>query len=405
MREGSRGGATSGSRRLSHGFVVVQLALALLLLIGAGLLLRSFQRTLAVDPGFRPENVLTARIQLPWPAYANDTVVRVFHRRLIEAAASLPGVARVGLVSRPPFSPGNPQQNLFVEHQPPPSANAVPVVNQRAASTGYFEAIGTPLLSGRGFLPSDAAGAPPVVVVDETVAREYWPAGSALGKRIKTSTDSGAPWLTIVGVVKNVKHSSLRERPNFEIYQPLEQSPRWAVYVVARTSGAPDPVVAGLRRIVAEMDPALPISHVESLDEAMDRSLGVVRVTNGLLSGFAALALLLAAIGIYGVMALNVTGRQGEFGVRLALGATPREVLVLVMRQGLLLAALGLLLGLLGAVALTRLLGALLFEVSPLDPGTFAAVGLILGAAAVAACYVPARRATRADPMAVLRRE
>jgi predicted permease len=405
LREGARSGTSGGTRRLSQGFVVAQFALSLVLLIGAGLLLRSFRRTLEVDPGFRPENVLAARVQLPWPKYGNDTVVRVFQNRLLESVRSLPRLHQVGLVNRVPFSRGNPQSNLFVEGQVPRQGEATPVINMRGASPGYFEAIGTPILRGRGFLPSDMAGSPEVVVVDETVARQFWPDGDAIGKRIRTSTDSATPWLTIVGVAPNVKHASLREQPNFELYWPIAQHPTWSSYLVIRAAGAPDGLVAGLRRIVSELDPTLPLSEVHTLEGAMAESLSLARLTNVLLTGFAGLALLLAVIGIYGVMSLNVNGRLSEFGVRLALGAAPRDVLLLVMRQGLLLALLGLLLGLGGALWLTRFLGSMLFQVSPMDPVTFATVGGILTAVAVVACYIPAKRATRADPIAVLRRD
>ncbi len=405
LQGGARGGRSGGARRLSHGFVVAQFALSLILLIGAGLLLRSFRRTLEVDPGFRPENVVTARVQLPWPKYRSDTVVRVFQTRLLESVRTLPGVREVGLASRVPFSPGNPQQNLYVEDHPARSGEAIPVVNSRVVSPGYFEAIGTPILRGRGFLPSDNTNAPQVVVVDETLAQQYWPGADPLGKRIRVSTDSGTPWLAIVGVVPNVKHASLRERPNFELYRPFTQNPTWSSYVVMRSRSASEGLVPELRRRVAELDPTLPVSEVQTMEGAMAESLSLARLTNLLLTGFAGLALLLAVIGIYGVMSLDVNGRLSEFGVRLALGAAPRDVLRLVMRRGLLLALLGLGIGLAGAVWLTRFLGALLFEVSPVDPLIFLTVAGALTAAAVFACYLPARRATRADPITVLRRE
>ena len=405
LREGARGGRSGGARRLSHGFVVAQFALSLILLVGAGLLLRSFRRTLEVDPGFRAENVLTARVALPWPKYGNDTVVRAFHSRLLESVRALPGVHQAGFASRIPFTRGNPQNNLYVEGQPPRSGDAVPVINVRAISPGYFEAMGTPILRGRPILPSDDENTPKVVVVDETVARQFWPGGDPIGKRIKVSTDSGTPWLTIVGVAANVKHGSLRERPDFEMYQPFAQTTVWSVYLVMRASGATEGLVAALRHRVTELDPTIPVSDVHTMEGAMAESLSLARLTNLLLTGFAALALLLAAIGIYGVMSLDVNGRLSEFGVRLALGAAPRDVLRLVMRQGLLLALLGLGIGLAGAIWLTRFLGALLFEVSPIDPVTFLTVGGVLTAAAVFACYLPARRATRADPITALRRE
>jgi predicted permease len=405
LREGARGGTSGGARRLSQGFVVAQFALSLVLLVGAGLLLQSFRRTLEVDPGFRPENVLAARVQLPWPKYGNDTVVRVFQNRLLESVQSLPGVHQSGLVNRVPFSRGNPQNELYVEGQPPRPGEAVPVINVRGASTGYFDAIGTPILRGRGFLPSDGPGSPRVVVVDETVARQFWLGGDAIGKRIRTSTDSTAPWQTIVGVVPNVKHASLREQPNFELYWPIAQSPTWSSYIVIRAAAAPDGLVAGLRRIVSELDPTLPVSEVHTLEGALAESLSLARLTNLLLTGFAGLALLLAVIGIYGVMSLNVNGRLSEFGVRLALGAAPGDVLRLVMRQGLILALLGLVIGVGGALLLTRFLASMLFQVSPMDPTTFLTVAGILTGVAVVACYIPAKRATRADPIAVLRQE
>jgi putative ABC transport system permease protein len=405
LREGGRAGTSGGAHRLSHGFVVAQFALSLILLTGAGLLIRSFRRLLEVDPGFRPEHVLTARVQLPWPKYGSDTVVRVFQARLLEAVRALPGVQHSGLANRIPFSRGNPQQNLYVEGHSPRQGEAVPVINSRVASIGYFNAIGTPILKGRDFLPSDDASASPVVIVDETVARQFWPGEEPIGKRIRTSTDSGTPWLTIVGVAANVKHSSLRERPDFEMYRAISQTPSWSSYIVIRTSGDSESLIAGLRRRVSELDPTLPVSEVSTLEVAMARSLSIVRLTSLLLTAFALLALLLAAIGIYGVMSLNVNGRSSEFGVRLALGASPNDVLQLVLRQGLTLALVGLGLGLAGALGLTRFLRTLLFEVQPFDPPTFGIVAATLAAVAIFACYLPARRATKSDPIAVLRRD
>jgi putative ABC transport system permease protein len=267
---------------------------------------------------------------------------------------------------------------------------------------GYFEAIGTPILRGRSFLPSDAPGATPVVVIDETVAAQYWPGADPIGKRIRTDESGREPWLTVIGVAQNVKHESLRERPNFELYRAMLQTPSWTSYLVIRTR-ATESLIPSLRRLVGDLDPTLPITDVITLEGAMANSLSVVRLTNVLLTGFAGLAMLLAAIGIYGVMSLQVTARLGEFGVRLALGAAPRDVLRLVLRQGLLLAAIGLGLGLVGAFGLTRFLETLLFQVEPVDLPTFGLVAGTLAAVALLACYLPARRATRADPIAVLK--
>ena len=405
VRDGARTGRSAAAHRLSHGFVVTQFALSLILLIGAGLLLQSFRRTLQVDPGFRAERVLTARVELPWPKYGSDTAVRVFQTQLLERVRTLPGVAQAGLVNAVPFASGNPQQNLYVEGHPPRPGEAIPVINSRVASVGYFEAIGTPILKGRSFLPSDDADAPRVVVIDETVARQYWPGADPIGKRIRTSTASGTPWLTVVGVAANVKHSSLREQPSFELYRAMLQTPSWTSYIVLRTRAAGEAPVPAIRRLVSELDPTLPVSDVITLEGAMATTLSVARLTNLLLTAFAVLAMLLAAIGIYGVMSVHVAGRLGEFGVRLALGAAPGDVLRLVLRQGCTLAGIGLVLGLGGALWLTRFLRALLFRVEPFDPATFGLVAATLAGVALLACYLPARRATRADPIAVLKQQ
>jgi putative ABC transport system permease protein len=349
--------------------------------------------------------VLTARVQLPWPKYRSDTAVRLFQTRLLAAVQELPGIERSGLVSRIPFSAGNPQQNLYVEGDTPEPGEAVPVVNSRVASVGYFEAIGTPILRGRSFLPSDDQHAVPVVVVDETIAQQYWPNADPIGKRIRTESDSTRPWLTVVGVAANVKHESLREQPNFELYRAMAQAPTWTSYIVMRTRGATTDLVPAIRRLVSGIDPTLPVSDVITLEGAMAGSLSVTRLTNLLLTVFAVLAMLLAAIGIYGVMSLHVTGRQAEFGVRLALGAAPRDLLRQVLRQGFALATLGLALGIAGALFLTRFLETLLFQVEPFDLPTFFVVSATLASVALLACYLPARRATRADPLAVLKQQ
>ena len=405
LREGGRAGTSGASRRLTNGFVVVQFALSLILLVGAGLLLRSFRHLLDVDPGFRAENVLVARIQLPESKYAEEAQVRAFYARLLESVRAVPGVLSVGLNQRVPFSGGNPQQNLYVEGQQPKPGEPIPVINSRNATPGYFAAIGTPILKGRGFEDSDNETAPPVVIVDETVAQRYWPGGDPLGKRIRTSLDTSARWMTIVGVAPNVKHASLNEQLNFELYRPFLQSVTWVNYLVIRSAIDPETLTPTIRRRVADLDPNLPVSEVHTMEQAVAGSLATRRLINALLTGFAVLAVLLAAIGIYGVMSLSVTGRLNEFGIRLALGAAPADVLRLVLRQGLLLALAGLAVGLAGAAWLTRFLGTLLFGVRPVDPVTFLGVAAVLGAVAAAACYLPARRATRADPIAALRRD
>jgi putative ABC transport system permease protein len=279
------------------------------------------------------------------------------------------------------------------------------VANARVVSPGYFAAIGTPLLAGRAFTDADVERAPPVAIVDETVARRYWPGESALGKRVRWGSDPSNPYMTVVGVVANVKNASLDEAPEFWVYQPHGQAYGRTMYVLVRAAGAPDALAGALRREVAAIDPGVPVFQVRTMRERMDRSLGTRRLTNALLAGFALAAALLAAVGLYGVIALNVGARTAEFGVRMALGARPGDVRRLVVRQGMALALAGVALGTVAALAATRLLRGLLYGVGAADPPTYAAVAAGLVAVALAACWLPACRATAADPVTALRHE
>lgn len=406
LEDGGRGGASARHRRLTSAFVVSQLALSLVLLVGAGLLLRSFQRLRAVDPGFRPENVLMARLELPDSRYADDDAVRGFYGPLLDQVRALPGVRAAGLTQRAPFSSRNFQDEFIVEGQEPRPGEPIPVANLRVVSTGYLEAIGTPILAGRPFAELDDAAAPPVAIVDDKLARQYWPAQSALGRRLRLGGDPGRnPWMTVVGVVASVKHSGLDETADLCLYRPLAQRPWWDAYLVVRTAGAPAALGGTLRREVARLDPGLPLFEVRTLEEAVAASLAARRLTDLLLAAFALVALLLAAVGIFGVMSLEVGGRRREFGIRLALGARSGEVLRLVLAQGMRLALGGLALGLAAAAALARLLESQLYGVAPLDPLTFATVSAVLACVALLACYLPARQATQADPIAALRAE
>lgn len=279
------------------------------------------------------------------------------------------------------------------------------MANLRNVTPDYFAAIGTPILMGRAFGATDDSAAAPVAIVDASLAVRYWPGADPIGKRIRDSRDPSAPWRTVVGVAATAKHGRLDEAPTFHIYIPYAQRPQWNTYVVLRAQSAPAPLAAALREKVASLDPGLPVFEVETMENALERSLGTRRLTDVLLAGFATTALLLAAIGIYGVMALNVTARVREFGIRLALGASPDAVRWQVLRRGMVLAGAGALLGVAGAAALTRFLRKLLFEVGPLDPLTFGVVVAVLGGVAMVASYLPARRATRTDPIVTLRQE
>jgi predicted permease len=406
LKAGTRSSATTGARRLRDTFVITQFALSLVLLVGAGLLLRSYRHLLEVDPGYRTRNVLVARLTAPYPRY-DDAAVRRFYGQLLDRVGTVRGLRRVGLASRVPLTSNNPQNNLVAEGREPKSGQPVLVANIRSVSPGYFDAIGTPLLQGRLFVPTDDERHPRVAVVDETLARHFWPTESALGKRIRYQGDTSATsWMTIVGIVRNVKHNRLDEKPDLQVYEPFARSPWRSSYVVVRTDVVPpEAIVAQLRREVAALDATIPLFEVHTMQSALDESLSTRRLTNLLLAAFAGAALVLAAIGIYGVISLSVTARLKEFGIRLALGARSGDVTRLVLRQGMLLAMVGVTIGLAGALSVTRFLRVLLFGVQPLDWPTFSAVALLLTATALVACWIPARRAMRSDPIEVLRTE
>jgi predicted permease len=405
IREGARGSRGAGSRRLNDAFVVAQVALSLVLLVTAGLLLRSFAKLTALETGFRAERVLVGRVSLPGRVYRELAQIRALHGQLVERVAGLPGVVSVAASSTAPFSTGNNQQAFVVQGQEPAPGQPVLVTSLRSVTPKYFAAVGTPLLRGRVFEESDADGKELVAVVDESLARRHWPDGNALGRKIRIGGPSSNPWRTIVGVVAAIKHRDLSRRPDHYVYTPFAQDPRRTMDLVVRAAREPESLAAGVRAELKALDPALPMFEVHTLEQAVSDSLRVQRLLNGLLIAFALVAVLLAAIGIYGVVSLSVRNRTSEFGIRLALGATPGGVRRLVLGQGLRLSLLGAALGLAAAAALTRHLGALLFGVAPLDPGTFASVTLALVGVALAAGYVPARRVTRLDPLQSLRCE
>ncbi|MCI0432725.1 MAG: ABC transporter permease, partial [Gemmatimonadetes bacterium] len=403
LKEGSRGTASASGRRAFDTFVVVQLALTLVLSVGAGLMVRSFDRLLEVETGFQPSSVTVGRLQLPGRRYTVEQAM-VLYRRLVTDVEAIPGVEAAGLTLMAPFSPGNPQSEVIGEGRELGPEDPIPVANQRFVTPRYFAAVGTPILRGRSFDERDNEASQPVAMVDETLARHYWPDGDALGERIRFGGDpTTAVWMTIVGVVPNVKQESLDETPTLQIYVPLAQRTVLGAQLVVRSSAKPEVLVAALRARIAAIDPALPLYDVHTLESALAGSLATRRLANALLIGFALTAMLLAIIGVYGVMALNVNARLGEFGIRLALGARPSDIVRLVLRRGFLLATFGLAIGLLAAIASTRMLDGLLFGVRRLDPITFAGVALFMLAVALTACYVPARRAIRADPIDALR--
>jgi len=323
---------------------------------------------------------------------------------VVERTAALPGVRSAAVASHVPFSEGNPQDEFEVDGNEPEPGQPIPVASERTVSPNYFGAIGTPILSGRDFRPGDDSGAPPVAIVNETLARRYWPTSDPLGKRVHFGRAlRNNPWMTVVGVVADAKQSSLADAPSFQIYRPIAQSVDHYVVLVVRTAASVSAMGPAIRSVVRSADPSIPVYDVHTMNAAVAQSLSSRWLTNLTLAGFAAVALLLAAIGVYGVMSLAVSARLREFGVRLAIGAAPPAVVRLVLRDGLRLAGLGMILGLVVATGLTRFLSSLLFATAPLDPETFAAVAALLAAVVLSACWLPAFRASRADPVSALK--
>ena len=399
IKEGSRGSTSGSNKRLNHIFVVSQLALSLVLLIGAALFLQSFRNLLSVNPGFRAENVLMARVSLPEQKYRDTAQTESFYNQLRQNVGGLPGVQAIELCQVVPFSGGGGGAAFAVEGFEHEQSK---VAWLRSSTPGYFNAMGMPILKGRGFESTDTATSLPVAIVDESLARKYSPQGDLVGKRLRVGD---GPWLTIVGIVPNVKNRKLDEAAWPYVYRPYSQWVRRETMLVVRSEMDPTIIAGNIRQEVAKLDPELPLSRVSTIRQAMDRSLVTTRLTNWLLTGFAATALLLALTGIYGVMSLNVANRRGEFGIRLALGAQTTSVLRLILGQGLRLAVVGVALGIVAAIALTRLLQGLLFGISASDPLTFGVIAALLVGVALLACWIPARRATKVDPLEALRSE
>jgi len=399
MHEGGRGG--TASRRSNSALVAAQFALSFVLLIGAGLLLKSFQRLQSVELGFNPEKLLTMVVSLPARKYSKPEQSIQFCDNLIDRLRSLPGVRAAGLTTNIPFVGDDNTDNFIVEGRDPGGEGVQ--VQLLAMTPGHLQAMGIPLLRGRDFLETDKSDSQPVAIVDETLALMYWPDGDAIGKRVETTGDM--QWMTIVGVVGGIKQDGFAEKLQPHIYAPLAQSPTLVAKLVVRTDGAATPTIAAIRSAVSGLDPDIPVYSIRSMNDVMARTLNSQRLTNLLLTSFSVLALVLAAVGIYGTMSLYVGSRKNEFGIRLALGAQPRVLLRLVLREGILLIAAGIGIGVGGALLLTRAMASLLFEVSPTDPLVFTGVPLLLVSVALAACFVPARRASRVDPMVALRCE
>jgi putative ABC transport system permease protein len=401
---GSAGRSTSLTRAM---LVVAETALALILLVGAGLLIKSFARLLNVNPGFSTENVLTAQLSLPAARHPDAAARRLFWQRLLEKARAIPGVTSVGLTSNVPFS-GNVSSGSYsiVGYTPPPNQPA-PHGRQEVVGGDYFKAMQIPLLEGRLFNDSDTADAPPAVIVDKYLVDRYFPKRSAIGQQIRRGGPNSPPF-TIVGVVGTINAIDLGQPVAKErLYYPVMQQARGGMALMLKTGLDPTSLVAQVRSAVQSIDSEQPIAEVRTMDQWVARSLETRRTPMMLLGIFGAVALILSAIGIYGVLAFAVAQRVREFGIRQALGADRASILSLVFKQGVKTAGLGIAVGLLGSFALSTylrsVLQAVLFEVRPHDVSVLAGVTIALLAVAMFACYIPARRATRIDPMVALR--
>jgi putative ABC transport system permease protein len=398
---------SSGARRggISQPLVALQFALAMLLLIGAGLLGRSFMRLVNVNPGFNSENLLTMRVFLsPVRFPENDPKAAIVLHQMLEQIRAIPGVRSAGLVNTLPIT-GGAATDFVIQGRPAPLPRNEPVANINIVDSGYFRAIGIPLIDGREFTENDTQQSARVMIINKAMAKEFWPNESPIGKRV-TMKNWGPPLSgEIIGVVGDTKADGIAADIYPMIYWPYFQFPQNFNAFVVRTDGDPTRMISSIKERIWSVDKTLPISGIATMDQLISDSLARRRLNMVLLSIFASVALLLAAVGIYGVMSYSVSQRTNEMGIRIALGAQPRNVLALILKQGLSVALIGMAIGIGAALALTRLISSLLFGISATDPFAFGAVAIALMIVALLACYIPARRATRVDPMTALRNE
>jgi putative ABC transport system permease protein len=409
LKEGARG-STAGpfSQVLRQLLVSVEFALALILLVGAGLLIKGFSRLRSVNPGFNPANVMTMHLQLPATRYAEIPRQTEFRRQVLVRLNSLPGVD-AAMVTDIPLGGNYLSHSFVIDGRPPVPVGAEPETQTLSVMGDYFRVMQVPIRAGRGFTAMDREGQPLVAVVNEEMVRKFFPHENPLGARIDWSRREGPhQWMTVIGVAQDVKHSGLNQPVDPAVYAPFPQSDeawrRWMTLAI-RTPGASAELIEDVKKQVWSVDSQIPVSEVHSMEDLMGVSLAQQRFNMLLLGLFAALALILATVGIYGMMAYRVGQRMHEIGIYIALGAQRRDVLRLVLSDGAKLAFFGIAMGIAGAIALTRVMTSLLFEVKPTDPETFAVVATLLAIVALAACYVPTRRAMRVDPVVALRYE
>ena len=405
LTEVGRGGTTGRSGRMVRSaLVAAEVALAVVVLIGAGLLMRSFVALRSADPGFQPAGLLTLRVPLAGGRNAAPDLRIAFFQQVADRVAALPGVRAVGAVNGLPLTGLGGGSTFTVDGRPAPPPDQRPVALLRSATSAYFRAMGIPLLAGRGLAESDTSQAPPVIVVNQTLARRFWPAGNPIGGRLVVDALNGRV-AEIVGVVADVKPERIESQDWPTIYSPYPQAPVAAMTMVVRTAQPPLSLASAVEREVRQLDPNQPVAEMRSMEQVVDRAVAGARFNTVLLAVFAEIAFLLAAVGIYGVISCDVSERTHEIGIRVALGAQPGDVLKLVVGHGARLAAYGIAAGLAAAFALTRLMASMLYGVKATDAYTFAAIPVLLGAVALAASYLPLRRALALDPVTALRHE
>lgn len=399
----SGGGLNVKRDKLRGALVIAELAISLTLLAGAGLLIRSFTRLISVPPGFNPEHVISMQVSAEGPKYKEDAQRIAFYQNLAERVKNLPGVTGQGVVSALPLTPSVGWGGMTVEGYIPPLNQPELQVDIRAVTPDYFRSMQIPLISGRFFSTSDAEKSQPVVLVDQKMAERFWPRGDAVGKRVRQGEHQ--PWRTVAGVVGVVKEYGLDTDTRMVVYFPHSQLAVGSMYLVARTTTEPASMTNPIIEQVHSIDPDVPVYDIATMQQRFHDSVARQRFAMAMLASFACFALILAAVGVYGVMSFLVTQGTPDIAIRMALGAQRRSILSLVFRQGMGLALVGIAAGLIGALILTRLMASLLFDVSATDPLTFAGVALLLVLVAVLACYFPARRAMSVDPMVALRYE
>jgi putative ABC transport system permease protein len=403
LKEGGRAGSASRGNRARGAFVIVEVALALVLLVGAGLLVRSFVRLLEESPGFDSTRTVTMRISLPGTRYGGEGQRAQFLARFFDEVDAIPGVESSGAISFLPLTGLGAATSMQIVGKPQPPTGQEPVTDVRVITHDYLETMGIPLLKGRLFNERDPADARGRVVINATMASRHWPGEDPIGKRVRISWDSLED--EVIGVVGDVRHYGLDIESRAMTYWPFARNPYGTMTVTVRTAGDARLVVRSIAGLVRRLDPELVVANIRTMDEVVSSSVAQRRLTMLLLAGFAGVALLLAAIGIYGVIAYGVTQRTQEIGIRMALGAQRGDVLRMVVKQALQLAAGGIVIGGACALLLTRLMEGLLFQVTPGDPVTLIVVSAVLAAVALLASYIPGRRATRVDPVVALRAE